>query len=111
MNTARTDASLPAERRHARRRELEGYLSAALAALLFATPTLARCVGLSPMTIGIPVFWLMVVFGLRGTRSRGPARVVAFVALTLVVTVMVVSFAVAIIKGQAWMRAHDDWSR
>jgi hypothetical protein len=89
MNSAATDVSLPPERRHARRRDVEGYLSAVLAALQFATPTLARWLGVSSIAIGLPVFYLILLFGLRGVRSKGGGRFAAYLALTLLVVAMI----------------------
>jgi hypothetical protein len=95
----------------ARWRELEGYLSVALAALLFATPTLARWLGVWSTVIGVPVFYSILVFGFRGIRSRGGGRFAAYLALTLVVAAMIAMLVIVTLEFPAVFSDHKYPSR
>jgi hypothetical protein len=82
-----------------------------LAALLLATPTLARWIGLSPTTIGVPVFYLILVFGLRGVRSRKGGGIAARVALALVAMAMMITVVSVVLELPAWMKEDHHPSR
>jgi hypothetical protein len=105
------DTPTPERTRHARWRDVEGYLSAALAAFLFATPTIARWFSLSSTAIGLPVFYLILVFGLRGVRSHGGGRFAAYVALTLVAVAMIATLVIVTIEIPAWIKDDKHPSR
>ncbi len=95
MTRSPSDALETARARCARRLEGEGYLSLGLTGLLFAIPFLARWFALPATALGIPVLLLVLVFALRGSRSRRGGGVAARISLAVVLATMVVSAGVA----------------
>jgi hypothetical protein len=101
----------PQKKPDGRWREAEGYAAAALTALLFATPTLARWIGVSATAIGVPVFYFILVCGLRGARSRGAGRWAAYLALTVLLVAFVATAVIVVLQIPAFMKGDPPSSR
>jgi hypothetical protein len=101
----------PRNRRHGWWREAEGYVAVALAALLFATPKVARWIGVSATAIGVPVFYLILVFGLRGARSRGAGRWAAYLAFLMLLVALIATLVIIVLEIPASIKENPPSSR
>jgi hypothetical protein len=111
MPPALSNASETDSTRGARRRDIEGFLALGLTAVLFAIPITAKWLTLPAMPMGIPIFLLALVFGLRASRSRRGGGIAARISLAVILVSMIVSTAVVIKEGFREMAAEKHESR
>jgi hypothetical protein len=95
MSPANSEGPETESTRRARRRNIEGYLSLGLTAMLCAIPFVGDWLVVPKMPIGVPVLLLVIVFGIRGSRSRGGGGMAARLSIGILVAMLITVFWVA----------------